>query len=316
MDSQQGQPSASPERNPRRKVLAAIVAGIVVCGALIGYVLYTQSGASKSPSSTVIVAGDLVTMNYTGRLPDGKVFDTSIYSIAVNNATYPKSLTFSIRDASSYTPFNMTAGKYGIGGTIKGFALGVIGMQEGDHETIEVVPGDGYEVNANLTHWQMLHEEVPMTERLSTSEFSEAFETSPVPMAILPHYFWKWDVQVVEILAGTVLIKHIPTVGQVVYPFGNPDDSANPAGWPVKVLEYDEIEGMITVEHGLSPEDVYNVKGMDIDGKTIIVTAYNSDNGTFQVGKSDPSLGYNAEIAGRTLYFEVTIIKVTRAEAD
>jgi len=313
MESQQGQTTHAADKDPARKILAAIVAAIVVCGALIGYVLYSESGASKAQSSAAIVAGDLVTMNYIGWTPNGKVFDTSIFTVASNNAVYPKSLTFTLRDNSSYTPFNMTAGNYGSGGTIKGFALGVIGLREGDHVTIEVAPEDGYAIQESLTRWQDLVQEMPLIEVLSAQDFRDNFKTDPVPMAILPHYFWGWDIQVVELIAGMVTIKNLPTAGEIVHPFGNPDDATNPAGWPVEVVGYNLLDQALTIRHHLSASDVYNVKGTDIDGKTLIVTAYNADNGTFQVGKNDPSTGYNAEISGRLLLFEVTIIKVTPA---
>ena len=310
MESQQGQTPPPRAKDPTKKILAAIVAGIVVCGALIGYVLYSEAGASSAQSSPAIVAGDLVMMNYIGWTPNGKVFDTSLHSVASDNALYPKSLTFTMRDAASYKPFNMTAGDYGSGGTIKGFALGVIGLRAGDHVTIEVAPGDGYAIQANMTRWQPLVQEVPVLEAVTKADFTANFKTDPVPMAILPHYFWTWDVQVVEVLAGMVTIKNLPTVGQVVYPFGDPNDISNPGGWPVEVVGYSLANQAISIKHHLSSSDVYNIKGADIDGRTIIVTAYNSDNGTFQVGKSDPSSGYNAEIAGRLLLFEVFILKV------
>jgi FKBP-type peptidyl-prolyl cis-trans isomerase 2 len=314
MESQEGQKAPPAEKDPKRKILAVIVAAIVVCGALIGYVLYSESGASKAQSSSAIVSGDVVMMNYIGKLPDGRVFDTSLYSVASNDARYPKSLTFSLRDNSSYKPFNMTAGNYGTGGTIKGFALGVLGLREGDRATITVLPGEGYKIQSNFTRWQELSQLVPAVEVVSTQEFSNNFKTTPVPMAILPHYFWTWDVQVVEVFAGTVTYRNIPTVGEVIYPFGDPSDPTNPSGWPVEVTEFDPLDAVITVKHHLTADDVYNVKGTDIDDRTIIVTDYNAENGTFQVGKSNSSSGYNAEIAGRTLIFEVTIITVTRAE--
>jgi len=316
MESQQGQASPSTWKDPRRKILAAILAAAIVCAALFGYGLYSYLSGSDAGDSSAIAAGDLVTMNYIGRTPEGRVFDTSIYSVASNDAMYPKSLTFSLRENTTYVPFNMTAGNYGSGGTIKGFALGVIGLHTGDHVTIEIAQGEGYEIVPQLTLWQNLEEDVPLVEIMTTEDFTDNFLTTPVPMAILPHYFWGWDVQVVEILAGVVTVKNLPTVGGTVYPFGNPDDPLDPSGWPVEVLSCDLVNQKITVKHHLSASDVYSIKGTDIDGKTLIVTGFNGDNGTFQVGKSDPSSGYNAEIAGRTLFFEITIIKVTPAEGE
>ncbi len=36
--------------------------------------------------------GDTISVHYVGKFPGGKVFDTSIRSVADNNASYPKSL--------------------------------------------------------------------------------------------------------------------------------------------------------------------------------------------------------------------------------
>ena len=70
---------------------------------------------------------------------------------------------------------------------------------------------------------------------------------------------------------------------------------------------------MIQVSHGVTQADVYEVKGVDISGGTFVVSGFNSTAGTFQISRSNSSTGYNGEIAGRELFFEVTILKVTSA---
>jgi hypothetical protein len=42
------------------------------------------------------------------------------------------------------------------------------------------------------------------------------------------------------------------------------------------------------------------------------VSGYDSENETFEIHLSDPSIGYNGEISGRALYFEVTIISIAK----
>jgi FKBP-type peptidyl-prolyl cis-trans isomerase 2 len=69
--------------------------------------------------------GDSVSVNYTGRLEDGTIFDTSIQE--------------------GRTP--LTA-KLGEGQLIPGFESGLIGMSIGEKKTIEIEPQDAYgEVN-------------------------------------------------------------------------------------------------------------------------------------------------------------------------
>ena len=67
---------------------------------------------------------------------------------------------------------------------------------------------------------------------------------------------------------------------------------------------------MTTVRHIISPSDVYNVKGTDSDGKSFILSAYNATAGTFQMHRSNSETGYNGELAGRTLFFEVTVVSI------
>ncbi len=301
------------------KMLQVLMVALIIVGAgLVGYVLYQRAtAANESTPSTPIKAGDLVTMNYIGRLPNGNVFDTSLLSVAHNNALYPKSLTFSTRANNTYVPFNMTAGAYGAGGTIKGFALGVIGLHVGDDVVIDVKPGEGYPVNPAQLKWSPLTEQLTVLDHLTVEEFQTTFNSDPVQLQIYQHPFWKWDLQVISVDGDFVVIKELPSVGQVVYPFGNPNAQTNPQGWPVTVESYDPTAngglGIIEVRHVLVPADAFSVKGTDLDGQTVIVEKVNLDNGTFLLGKNNSETGYNAELAGTELFFQVMIIKVEAA---
>jgi len=66
-----------------------------------------------------IKTGDTIAVNYTGRLEDGKVFDSS-------EGKAP--LTFTV----------------GAGMLIKGFDTAVMGMQTGDSKTVTIPPEEGY----------------------------------------------------------------------------------------------------------------------------------------------------------------------------
>ena len=72
--------------------------------------------------------GDSVSVNYTGRLEDGTIFDSSIQE--------------------GRTPLNATLGQ---GQLIPGFESGLIGMLIGEKKTIEIEPKDAYgEVNEQM----------------------------------------------------------------------------------------------------------------------------------------------------------------------
>jgi len=308
-------PRQSESRDPLGLVLTVLTALVVVAVGLVGYVIYDNSLGSDASPSRAIELGDTVTMNYIGMFQDGRVFDTSIWDVAIDNAAYPKSLTYSIRTEDTYVPFDMEAGKYGeSGGTIKGFALGVIGMILNERKVIVVAPEDGYAVNETMLEDVPVLEEIPIVQTITEDEYRQTFEGNPVEMAYVDHYKWGWECQIIEVQFGFVTFKNLPLVDDLVYPYGNPGDADSPAGWECTVESYDPSAddgvGRILVRHGLTEEDVYNVKGVEHDGTVFVVSALDSESGTFQIHRSDPETGYNGEISGRTLLFEVTIINI------
>lgn len=312
MDSE---PKARAERDPLKTVITVLTALIVLTVGLIGYVIYDNS-LSNDAVTKVVEDGDTVLMNYVGMFEDGRVFDTCVYDVAVNDALYPKSFTFSMREEASYTPFEMTAGLYGeSGGTIKGFALGVIGMELNEKSIIVVPPEDGYAVDPTMLKTYDLLEEVPVVETVAEAEFSSLFGTTATLMSIVPHYKWGWDVLVVQIESGVVTYKNVPTVGEVVTPYGDPADADFPMGWECVVETYDAAAdsgtGLITVRHMLTEADTYYREGEDYAGATFVLSDVDEVAGTFTIHMVDSQTGYNGEIYGRTLLFEVTIINIT-----
>jgi FKBP-type peptidyl-prolyl cis-trans isomerase 2 len=315
----ESEPKQQMFRDPQRVFMALLIAGIIVSVGAIGYILYSGTGGSHVQSTLAVASGDSVDVNYVGTLAGGRVFDTSLASVANNDVSYPKSLTFSHRDNASYTIFTMTAGNYGSGGTIKGFALGVIGMHVNETKLIEIPPADGYAVDPTMLSTKSIVEEIGGTETYSATDFATRFGVEPILMRTITHFFWGWNAQIVYNSSALVTIKLMPTVGQVVYPFGNPADPEVPSGWPVVVESYDPSAnggaGSIVIRHQLTSADVYNVKGFDMDGVEFVVSGFDSTNGTFQTNKVVTASGYNGELAGRTLFFEVTVIKITPAQS-
>lgn len=293
-----------------------MVAAILISFSAIFYLLYARSQIGGSNAEPIQI-GDLVELDYTGYTLEGRVFDTSILSIAYDDTHYPKSLTFTLRANDSYKPIeDLEAGVYP-GSYIEGFTKGVLGMEVGETRTIEIPPGEGYAVDPAMITTVDIFQEMPGTESFSEADFSSLFGVEPILLRTLPHFFWQWDVVVVDNSGGYVTIKHQPTVGEVVYPFGDPFNTENPQGWGVLVEEYDPTAldgtGLTKVRHQVSAEDVYNIKGTDMDDYTFILSDYDAANGTFEIHRSDSASGYNGELAGRTLFFEIKILSVTPA---
>src|SRR5512136_2639285 len=104
--------SSTVQSEPRarsRIVLTLLVAAIVISAGLVVYVGYLNRTSPETITPTAIKIGDQVELNYTGRFPypDGRVFDTSMLSVAHDDILYPKSLTFSLRSNDSYKEFSM-----------------------------------------------------------------------------------------------------------------------------------------------------------------------------------------------------------------
>lgn len=82
-----------------------------------------------------IESGDRVVMEYTGRLDDGTVFDTSRESVASDAG---------LADAQpdrEYTPVTVDVGE---GQLIEGLEEALVGLEEGTSTTVTVPPEKGY----------------------------------------------------------------------------------------------------------------------------------------------------------------------------
>ncbi len=88
---------------------------------------------SGTVESRAVKAGDTVQVDYTGKLENGTVFDTSKEDVAKQAGIYDSNRT--------YAPLSFVAGS---GRMIKGFDSGVIGMKVGEEKTIKIPPEEAY----------------------------------------------------------------------------------------------------------------------------------------------------------------------------
>jgi len=90
--------------------------------------------ANKTRGNTMTIKkGNYVEVDYTGKLKDGTIFDSSIKEIAKKSKYYDKN-----RD---YKPLGFIVGE---GKLIPGFENGVKGMVLGEKKKIEIPPEDAY----------------------------------------------------------------------------------------------------------------------------------------------------------------------------
>ncbi len=262
-------------------------------------VILLTIGKTATPSRTVI-SGDTIKVNYIGTLADGRVFDTSQYSVASNNALYPKSLSFTLRSNSSYTPLEFTVGS---GSLIKGFNDGVIGMSLNQTKTFAIPPALGYgAMNLSKLSTFALIESAPVFVSMSYTSFSAAYNVTPQVNLTVTDPTWGWSARVIQANADAdlIVVENMPAVGDRLEIDGNPG-AAVPTGWYADVISIDSTvnggSGVIWVQHELTKSDAGKVQGVDQYGNFIID----------QVGPGAARKNYNGELIGVTIYFTVTL---------
>jgi FKBP-type peptidyl-prolyl cis-trans isomerase len=101
-----------------------IILAVIICLVLVGVLVFISIKNKVNMTSNVAKTGDTVSMNYTGRLADGTVFDSNVD---------PK--------FGHVKPFEFTLGA---GQVIAGWDKGIVGMKVGEKKTLVIPPEDGY----------------------------------------------------------------------------------------------------------------------------------------------------------------------------
>jgi len=271
-------------------IILIIITGVAVAG-------YFALTYEAPPTVNYVEMNDTVRVDYIGMFEDGRVFDTSILSVAIDNATYPKSISYSFRPGS-YEPLEFIMGE---GQVIQGFNEGVVGMREGQSKSITVPPEKGYGLSdQSLIRVRQLIEEYPVKEYLNTSQFGQKFHvTPPVEGQVIKDPLWGWDVSVFDVTGDMVTAIHQPELGLIESTF---------IKWDAKVIYIDSGanggDGIIKVQHLLQESDENKIKSSDYLGE-FILTDVNLEDGTFTVD-------YNREVVGKTLIFNVKVVEIIK----
>ncbi len=302
--------------------IVVVIVVLVAAGALSGY-LYFQHRPGSPPGVPVVVVGDNVTVNYIGVMgsgaESGKVFDTSIYTVATDNIAYPKTLEFGLRGtAKNYTPLAVHVGAstpssgYSLGGltfieTVPGFWQGLVGLTGNSTRAVVVPPALGYgPVNTACLSTQPLTFTRPVVETLSLSQFSQSYPgVTAFQGAEFPDPHFDWPVLILSQNSSFVTLENLATAGM----------EASPAGWPVAVTSVSSTSngsGIITLTNELSPASAGLVLGHDYSGTgpcssqsggRFIVSAVDLADGTY-------TENFNQEVQGQTLVFLVTVVDI------
>lgn len=288
-------------------LLVLVIAFAVIIGVYVGFIAYRPPAAGASP--IIVELNDTVSISYVGYFEDNLVFDTSISSVANDNATWPKALSFTWR--SSYSDFSFTTGKTNCtsGETdcaITGMSKAVLGLHQGDSVTHTITPGDGYGAkDLTLVETSSLDQSVPVRQVLNASTFQSKYGSVPQDSLPVIDPFWGWYVQV-HVSGGLVITENSPDISRTYQLYQNQTKGGR---WSVTVENIDDA-----AENGTGAITIRNQFTFTQGNKLMVTTAatgtqfFVTDNrdGTFTVDK-------NNEFVGVNLVFYITVHQITKS---
>ncbi|MCI4368151.1 MAG: FKBP-type peptidyl-prolyl cis-trans isomerase [Thermoplasmata archaeon] len=302
---------------------AILIAVTLIAGGAFGGYFYWTHRPMGSSAQRLVQLGDNVTVDYIGQFgtgpQDGRVFDTSIYSVAANDAAYPKSLEYHTRGvAKNYSTLavhvggNTPSSGYSLGNlsfiqVVTGFWQGIVGMAPNQSRVITVTPALGYGPTITAcTGTYPLSYRLPVFQTLAGPAFASRFPGQVATTGAQfndPHY--GWTVLILSANSSQVSIENLAKIGDV----------ASPQGWQVEVTNVTSTpggNGSITVENQLTPGDTGKILGYDYAGTG---PCSSQSKGKFFISAVDVAKGtytenFNSEVQGETLIFTVTVIDV------
>ncbi len=263
-------------------VLILLVVMIVASVGIYEYNSYLYPSQEKVKEVKV---GDKISVYYYGYIYYGgerRIFDTNIEKVAKDNITYPKTLTY--KWTGNFKPLTFVVGN---GTMIKGFEEGVVGMRLHETKTIVVPPDKGYKFDWSKVKNESLTQTVPVIENMTLNVFQKRFGVSnPYMNSVYRDKIHGWDCLVIYVSGpkNLVTIENMPDAGKDYQPFPTPD----------LVIHVDKISGgNITYTYEIKKLPILLPSGGVID-------YVNYEGGYFRIN-------FNPEVAGKTLYFVVTI---------
>ena len=295
--------------------------GIVALAAILIGVLFITS----MEGSTVVEMGDTVQVDYTGKLPDGTIFDTSDPEVALSAGVY--------QEERPYQPLQVGVGAHNV---IKGFEDGLLGMKEGESRTLTIAPEDGYgpldptkidvipQLN-DIPATQTFMREISVPAIQFNMTFGTDYEVgdvipipdSPINITVLKigetvnmSYNMEvgdkieggetlWADEVIEVNLSHIVVRHDVEVGDVIQFPESP--------WNSTVLEVTGTN--ITLQHNPIPDTTIF---------TTVQTMFGPQQVPAQVhfNETDIILDSNHFLAGKTLTFEVEVVAIEKASTE
>ncbi|MDD1772731.1 MAG: FKBP-type peptidyl-prolyl cis-trans isomerase [Methanomassiliicoccales archaeon] len=281
--------------------LIVLIVVLMVSASTVVVMIYQGGTAEESSGSDIVAEGMTIEVEYTGKLLDGRIFDTSNYTIASNDALYPKSLSFTLNSESDYDPLELTVGD---GDTITGFEDAVIGMMVGETKTVTISSDEAYgDLDEDLLTTFDLVDTVELTHNYTAAEYLAYFGINPVSGMTVsdPVYGWPATVFDYNENADRVIVVNQPSVNTLYHIYG---EEADDQGWDILVSNVDSTSNAITIEHQLTDGDSGYIEGVDADDETFSIIDIDTEAGT-------AVMNYNDEVVGKTLVFTITIVSIS-----
>ena len=271
-----------------RRVLIAL-AVLLAAGAMLLMLIGTQPNAqpqqtpTPSPSATptadlVASSGDLVFVDYTVRVENGSVYDTTLESVAREAGIYKSTIP--------YRPFNFTLGN---GEVIEGFDEAVTGMRVGEQKTAVLPPEKAYG-DYDPTYIEAVPrvysisriEAVPLTDFFSAYPGFSFTDSQTVQVDT-------WNATILAVTNDTVMLRHNPQVNQTI----------ETGKWPSIVLNVTDTE--LILRHEPQLDKLYVTQSQDGEPRLATVR---------QIADDYFMLDYNAPLAGHTLNFTIKLLRI------
>jgi FKBP-type peptidyl-prolyl cis-trans isomerase 2 len=254
-----------------KKLIIVLLLGLL----MFGCIQPTDNGQTVTQNQTKVVKlGDNVTVDYTLKLANGSVIDTSFENVAKEAGLYQAQRT--------YQPITFLMGA---GMVVPGFEKGVTGMAVGETKTFEVTPADGYGTyDQTLVYSAPLFYDVNKTEVVSKSLFDQQGIKLEIDKVI--NYKNGVMINIKNFTNDTVTVEYVFLDGQTF----------NFNGMPQKVIGINNDSA--TLKFAVEKDQKYLASLRT--GAPGWVTILDVTNDTFTVDENHP-------LAGKMLYFTVTV---------
>ncbi|MGP8072120.1 MAG: hypothetical protein ACLPZM_03200 [Thermoplasmata archaeon] len=291
-------------------VILLVAAGLGIWGA--NYLLVPRPVTTP----TSVQVGDNLTVNYLGQYANGtqagRVFDTSLYSIYLNNISYPKSLQYTGRGGapSDYTPLPVHVGafngQYNINGVnysgvVTGFWEGMLGLQVNQTRWVTFPDSLGYQ-SADPACFQTLPLKftVPVLTNVAASQFATQYPgVTPAPGVTFKDPTYGWQDLIFSMNSTSITLESLTSVGYV----------AAVSGWNATVTAVNSTT--ISLLNDITPQNYGNILGAFATARgcgggqpstQFIISNVNVGAGTF-------TENWNSPVAGYSLTFRITIVQ-------